>query len=188
MKKLDKYSVILFIISIGLSMWAIYGVVNEKNDIADFETTYLTIIGAVVGYILMELVARINLKRKEKEKYIFISYSLNDKAIATKIINDLKSNNITVVNENDVVKPGDKWNETISSYIINSNKIIFVISKNTLNSDFLKSEVEVAKSNNINILPILMDDIELPSFLNDYKPADFRKNYKSSMQELLKTI
>ena len=46
----------------------------------------------------------------------------------------------------------------------------------------------IAKHKGIKIIPIVKDDSELPSYLNNYKIADFRGDFENAINNLTSNI
>ena len=63
-----------------------------------------------------------------------------------------------------------------------------IVSKATYKSKFLRNEIELAKKNKKAIIPILTEETEIPNFLSNYKCADFRQDYSSSIKDLIISI
>lgn len=127
---------------------------------------------------------------------VFISYSSQDREIASKIANDLSKNGIDVWFDNWKINLGDSLIEKIEQGIKNSDYLILVLSKSSFQSAWVQKEVQAvfAKKNsgeNQVIIPVLIDTVEdsqIPSYLRDIKYADLRTNYNLGINELVRTI
>ena len=186
MKNKNIINKILLFLGIIVTVLIIIYIINKNGTVIDFSTSLLALIGSVIGFVLSLLLKKLN-ARSDKRK-IFLSYNMNDKDFAMKISSDLKDNNIIVFNENEIIHPGDIIGKIIEDYIIDSDKIIVIVSKSTYKSKFLKSEIELAKKNKKIIVPILKEEAEIPNFLRSYKFADFRQDYDKSVKDLIGSI
>lgn len=126
---------------------------------------------------------------------IFLSHSSNDKKFVERLANDLVKNDCRVWFDRWEIKIGDNIVERINSGIEESDYMAFVISKSSVESQWVSKEWTSMFYNAVNekkakTLPILIEDCKIPTILKPIKYADFRvtDNYKSSFGELLKAI
>ena len=92
---------------------------------------------------------------------VFISYSHKDYKLKDKIIThlgSLKYNNIQYWSD-DIIEAGNRWNDEIRDAIHESQVFILLISKNFLNSDFIREKEipEIIKKDSL-VIPVLLDD------------------------------
>lgn len=126
---------------------------------------------------------------------IFLSHSSKDKNFVERLANDLVNNDCRVWFDRWEIKIGDNIVERINSGIGESDYMAFVISKSSVESQWVMNEwtsmfIQAVNEKKAKILPILIEDCEVPPILRPYKCADIREpdNYKSSFQELLNAI
>jgi hypothetical protein len=177
--------IVLFAL-LGLTLAMIGYVIQRGAPVIDLSTSVLSLVGAGIGFLLSLLLK--NLTSKKIKPRVFLSYNINDTDFARRLIKDLETNSITIYNENEIADPGEAIDDNITKHIRASDTLIVILSRNTMKTRFLKKEIEIAKESKKTIIPLLMDDIEIPSFLNNLKAADFRVNYKDSLHELLASI
>lgn len=139
-------------------------------------------IGAAIAYTLVRLKVAINAPK------IFISYSHKDSDFVKKIYNELKETPYTVFMDKYEIQVGDNIKDKINEMMVSSDYIIFVESKNSIDSDWAKSEIEKAKALKKKILPLKIDKSEPPSFLKNTMHADFSKSFDSGMDMLIKAL
>jgi len=134
---------------------------------------------------------------KELSKTVFLSYNTKDKYFVKKIKEDLESNGITVWFDDDSINVGNTIIDEIQKAIINADFFCVVLSKNSIKSNWVRKELTVAIQSQINynkiILPILLETVEMPPFLDVNNYADFRgytdrEKYENSFARLLKAI
>lgn len=58
--------------------------------------------------------------------------------------------------------PGENWDDEIAIALIKSLLVVVFISKNSVLSENVKKEVALASNENINIVPIYLEDVQLP--------------------------
>ncbi len=90
------------------------------------------------------------------KRHIFISYSRKDKDFATELSEKLKEAGNLVWFDTSDIKPGDPWKERIVSAMENSTCVCFCISDDSIKSQYVKFELELACENNIRIVPLCL--------------------------------
>ena len=93
----------------------------------------------------------------------FISYSSNDEEFVRKIYKELQNNNVKCWFAPENLKTGDRLRKSLDNEIYNHDKLMLVISKNSINSQWVEQEVEKAlekeRMNNKTVLfPIAIDE------------------------------
>lgn len=128
-----------------------------------------------------------------KSAKIFLSHSSKDKDFVRRLANDLKSNNVPVWFDEWELQVGDSLNQKISDGISESGWLAVVISINSINSKWVEKELNAAfttelEKKQVFVLPIVIEDCEIPLFLRDKLFADFRTDYSSGLKTLLKRL
>jgi TIR domain len=108
-----------------------------------------------------------------KEIRVFISHSHNDEAIAHQIAARLRRKNLSPWIDADQVLVGDDILERIGSGLTTSDLLVFIISKESLDSEWCKRELAFVahreiKERKILVVPVIIDDAQiadLPWFL-----------------------
>jgi hypothetical protein len=125
---------------------------------------------------------------------IFLSHNSNDKPFVRKLANRLSQAGVVIWLDEVNLTIGDSIIDKISEAIDNVEFVAAVISKASVNSPWVKKELNLAMTKEIAgkkkiILPILIDDCELPNALRDKLYADFRKHRsKKSFEEQCKRL
>jgi len=127
--------------------------------------------------------------------YIFVSHSSKDKAFARRLVNSVEFYGIPYFLDEREIKVGENIPETIFNALGRATHVIYVISKNSINSKWMAEELSVAKMRQLSnqgctILPALIDEVTPPASISHIKYADFRKwevkeSYFESLKELL---
>ena len=108
---------------------------------------------------------------------------------------DLRDAGHTVWIDETEILVGDSLIEKIRDAIDNVDFIAAIVSLTSIDSQWVKKELDLASNREIDekrvvVLPILLDDVELPGFLKGKYYADFIKeeNYQDGLNALLKRL
>jgi hypothetical protein len=112
---------------------------------------------------------------------IFISHSKKDDTFANWLKEKLASVNLNVWYDNDVILYGNSILEKIDEGLKESDILILIVSKNALNSQWVKNEIKprihkCIKTKNAPIIPIVLDNTkpdDLFVFLEDIRYIEF---------------
>lgn len=123
---------------------------------------------------------------------IFMSHNSNDKPFVRKLADDLRKNGHYVWVDEAEIKVGDSLIGKIEEGIENTEYLGVVLSKNSVQAEWVKREVRIALTQEIygkkvKVLPILIEKVDIPLFLRDKKYADFTcdENYANALQSIL---
>jgi hypothetical protein len=124
---------------------------------------------------------------------VFVSYSHKDSNFVDKLVRDLNYSNIKATYDKWLLNIGDSIIEKISEYVSVSDSVIIVLSKDSVNSNWVKKELAIAMTGEINdkkikVYPIVLDDCKIPAILIDKLYANFRDEYYYSFNILIKSI
>lgn len=128
-----------------------------------------------------------------KKNKIFLSHSSKDKSFVRKLATDLKLAGCEVWYDEWEIKVGDSLVEKVTKGINENEYLAVILSKNSIESEWVKKELSLAaikeiQTKNIVILPILKEECEIPFVLADKKYANFKKDYDMGFSELLLTL
>ena len=122
---------------------------------------------------------------------VFISHSWKDKSIARRIGNSLNAVGVKVWIDEARIKIGDSLIEKIRRGIDEMDFLIALISKNSINSEWVTKELDIAmnqeiRKKHVKVLPVLLDDSHLPGFLEGKLYADVpRIGFKAMISMVL---
>lgn len=124
---------------------------------------------------------------------VFIIHSSDDKNFVSKLGADLVKNEIPIWISDWEIKVGDNIVEKIEDGIRNASLAIVVVSAKSNESIWCKKEVSISltreiQSENVFILPIRIDDVEMPIMLSDKNYADFTKGYEEELKKVILSI
>lgn len=95
------------------------------------------------------------------EPYVFVSYSHKDKEAVLKIIGDLMLCACNIWYDTGV-HSGNDWNDEIAERLFNAECVLFMVTQNSVQSDYVKDELNFAKAKRKKIYPIYLEKVTLP--------------------------
>jgi hypothetical protein len=109
---------------------------------------------------------------------IFLSHNHNDKSFVRELAKYLQQYGIEVWVDEAEIKVGDSLTDKVGKAITENAFFGVVISKHSAKSAWVERELQIAlqrefREKRVVVLPILLDDSELPVFLSDKLYADF---------------
>src|SRR5262245_26921314 len=109
---------------------------------------------------------------------IFLSHSWKDKNFVKRLAKALDSYGIRVWLDEAEINIGDSLIQKIGEAINETDFVGVVLSGNSINSEWVQRELNLAINKEFNIrkvvvLPILLEAVEIPPFLRDKLYADF---------------
>ena len=132
------------------------------------------------------------MERRQKRKGIFISYSHQDKEFVDRLVQNLQNSGISIWVDSVEIKLGDSLIERIGEGIDKMEYLAVVLSPDSVNSSWVKKEVEVAmneeiQGKKIKILPLLHRECEIPNFLRGKLYADFteEERYEVALEMII---
>ena len=127
--------------------------------------------------------------------HVFLSHSSKDHEDTRTLYNDLIDLGFRVWFDEVAMEPGDSLIKKIGSAIRSSMNLAVILSHNSVNSQWVDKEISVALTGQlagarIKVVPIRLDDAELPPFLSDIRYVDYRKgsNAKLEFARLVKML
>ncbi len=120
---------------------------------------------------------------------VFISYCHADKEFVDKLAINLVKSNIPIWLDRWELKVGDSITQKIQEVLSESDYLLMVFSKQSIESDWVKREMTAGLLREIEekraiILPVLLEDCKLPLFVRDKFYADFRSNFTSGFRQI----
>lgn len=121
---------------------------------------------------------------------VFISYSSKDRNFIERLAGDLKNKGIHVWYDQWELKVGDSLFEKISTGIKSQDYIVVVLSDASVKSKWVMKElgagfIRELQEKRVVVLPVVINDCEIPPLLTDKVYADFRKDYSSGLNKLV---
>ncbi len=120
---------------------------------------------------------------------IFISYAHQDKAFANRLAESLKAANYEPWIDTQSIKVGENFIEKTDQALSESEYIVAVLSESYRAQQALSAfAMKEVTANRNKILPALLEDCEIPVFLQDRLYADFRKSFDEGFNQLLAAL
>lgn len=121
---------------------------------------------------------------------VFLSHSRGDKPFVDRLASDLERLNVDVWYDKWEISVGDSLIDKISEGIQENDYLAIVLSPRSVGSEWVKRELNAAlmrelAERKVVVLPILLEDCEIPILLREKKWADFRTSYDQGFEELL---
>ena len=112
---------------------------------------------------------------------VFISYADADRATMEKIRNSLRRESITVWTNKTDIQTGEAFDEAIKRGIEQADNMVYLLSPDSVNSNYCQRELDLAVSLHKRIIPVLVHETELmqvPSALRELQYIDLTDNVK----------
>ncbi len=126
---------------------------------------------------------------------VFLSHSSNDKDFVRKLAASLAGYGVNSWIDEAEIRYGESLITRISESIEKIDLVLAVISKNSIDSSWVRKELEWAltreiKSRRIVVIPVLIDRVDIPFFLIDKLYADFTEpgKYDANVKRLAESI
>ena len=126
---------------------------------------------------------------------VFLSHSHQDKPFVRRLATDLVQANAEVWVDEIEIKVGDSLIARIQDGIESSDFVAAILSKHSVSSSWVREELSMALTDHINgkrvgVLPIKIDDCDLPGFLRSRLYCDFSDNarYREAFRKLIRDI
>lgn len=108
---------------------------------------------------------------------VFISYSSEDRDRIDPIVQLVRAMKKGSVFQDFVsIRPGEKWAEKIMKALEHCHTVLVFWCVHSAASDWVRQEYEASIKADKEIIPILLDDTEVPDPLRAYQWLDFRRN------------
>ncbi|MBD2015500.1 TIR domain-containing protein [Microcoleus sp. FACHB-53] len=110
---------------------------------------------------------------------VFISYAEEDRATMEKLRNSLRRESITVWTNKTDIQTGEAFEEAIKRGIEQADNVVYLLSTDSINSDFCQQELDLALSLHKRIIPVLVQETEanqVPIALRSLQYIDLTDN------------
>jgi hypothetical protein len=124
---------------------------------------------------------------------VFISYSHSDKAVVTRLAAHMIKHNAQVWVDTWELSVGDSIIQRVQEAITSSDALLVVLSKTSVQSEWCKKEINSGlmrelEEKRVVVLPVIIEDCEIPLFLKDKLYADLRKDFDSGIDSIMDAI
>ncbi len=108
---------------------------------------------------------------------VFISYSSEDKDRIDPIVRLVRAmKKDSVFQDFMSIRPGQKWADEIMNALRHCRTVLVFWCEHSAASEWVRQEYEAGISANKEVIPILLDDTDVPTPLRAYQWLDFRKD------------
>lgn len=124
---------------------------------------------------------------------IFLSHNHKDKPFVRQLAERLNAHGIRTWVDEAEIRVGDSLITKIESAIKDFTYLGVILSPNSVNSPWVRKEVNMALTQEINgtqvkVLPLLIESCDIPGFLSDKFYADFTKGFEDGFETLLRRL
>lgn len=126
---------------------------------------------------------------------VFLCHSSADSTIVRELAIALLTNGVKVWIDEAEIHVGETLMEKIEAGIVGSKYLVVVLSNNSINSPWCAKELDIAighqiAQKGITVLPVLIEECEVPVFLREKRFADFRNpaDFDKAVTELCAAI
>jgi hypothetical protein len=128
--------------------------------------------------------------RKAGTTRVFLSYSQEDKETARYIADELRRSGVSTWFDEWELQLGDSLRQNIERSVSSSDYVLVLLSPASVRSDWVKNEITVAlsrelKDRAIRLLPVLIEDCEIPLLLKSKLYLDLRQDRELGIQRLV---
>lgn len=112
---------------------------------------------------------------------VFVSYADEDRSTMEKIRNSLRRESLTVWTNKTDIQTGEAWDAAMRRGIEQADNVVYLLSPDSIDSHFARKELEIARSLNKRIIPILVRETsaeQIPDWLRDLQYIDLTDNVK----------
>src|SRR5262245_55445967 len=127
------------------------------------------------------------------KKEIFLSYAHEDRATAERLANALTSIGEDVWWDQWQILAGDSLVRKIfEEGLSNASAFVILLSSNSVQSKWVREELDVATVRRIEgvtrIIPALVDDVEVPTFLRATRRVDLRSDFDKGVRDIANAV
>ena len=122
------------------------------------------------------------------EKTIFFSYSRDNSDFVLNLAKELREAGAKVWLDQLDIKPGTRWDKSIETALKESSTLLVVLSKSSVASHNVMDEVSYALEEGKTVVPVLLEDCEIPFRLRRLQFADFTTSHKTGKETLSKAL
>lgn len=110
-----------------------------------------------------------------KQPWTFISYSRKDKEFALKFARELKSAGYLVWLDQLDIPTGARWDDAVERALRECEIFLIILTTASISSENVKDEIGYAIDHGKRIVPVLLEECEIPLRLRRFQYVDFRE-------------
>lgn len=124
---------------------------------------------------------------------LFVCYASEDKTFVDRFVGELDKRALYAWYDKREIFVGDSITERIGHGLQGARYLIAVLSPRSIGKPWVQRELNSSlmrqlAGSEVRILPVLLEDCELPTLLADVKYADFTQSFEQGLEELLASL
>lgn len=119
---------------------------------------------------------------------IFVSYSRKDLNFAMRLTTELKKLGANIWIDQSGIGLGDNWDTSIEDALDAANILLLLVSKTSSASQNVQDEVSWAKNTDKKIIPLLIEDCEMPMRWQRMQYADFNSSPEKAIKSIIEVL
>jgi len=131
--------------------------------------------------------------KDEPLENLFVSYASEDKIFVEQLVNKLDNYAAHVWFDQREILVGDSIVAKVNAGLKKATVIVAILSKSSITKPWVLREVYSSigrqlQSAQVSVLPVVIDDCEIPPLMNDVKYADFRNSFETGFNQLISAL
>jgi TIR domain-containing protein len=119
---------------------------------------------------------------------IFFSYSRENSETVLELAKELRNAGANIWLDQLDIKPGTRWDQSIEDALASSQTLLVVLSKAAVGSNNVMDEVSYALEEGKTVVPVLLEECEIPFRLRRLQFADFTDSHEKGMETLAQAL
>jgi hypothetical protein len=119
---------------------------------------------------------------------IFFSYSRDDSEFVLNLAKNLRIAGANIWLDQLDIKPGTRWDSSIEKALKSSNTLLVILSKTSVDSTNVLDEVSFALEEKKKVVPVLLEECDIPFRLRRLQYADFIGDHKKGITTLVEAL
>jgi len=119
---------------------------------------------------------------------IFFSYSRLDSDFALRLARDLRGEGVDIWMDQLDIHAGDHWDVAVERALAEASCVLVILSLSSTASNNVKDEIALALDSGQRIIPVIIEECQIPFRLRRLKRIDFVKDYQEGFNQLLQTV
>ena len=129
----------------------------------------------------------------EKAPKLFLCHASSDKSIVSAFAQEIKLKGIDIWFDSWEIKVGESLIDKIERGIEESNFMIIFLSSNSIKSNWVRTELKAGlvrdiEGKGIEVLPVILDDCEIPILLQDRRYVKLNNDVNSVVEEIVTRV
>lgn len=120
-----------------------------------------------------------------KAPYMFVSYSRHNKEFVDRLVADLEQSGFVLWRDTSDIPAGSSWDNQIQDALNGCTHVLLIITPESVASRNVSDEVSYAMDKGKTIIPLLVEDAEMPLRVYRTQYIDFRHDYRSALETLI---